>query len=285
MSFLSIKLNPAGSDKLFQTPRFTTLKLTYGFIIIGILNFLLEVIIRQFIFNKILSDNLVESVHIIIFFIVPFIYIGMPKLKTLIAWASFCVITVFISLLIYKNFIPPLWNIIYFLTYPLLIYFIITEKSKLHLLGFSIRFWKNIILYSSLATIILIAHLLFVVSLSPYPDLIKLNIYSKLPEILTEIGFSIIGMEIFYRGFLFNQLFRVAKYPFGLAALVSTLFYVLPFFSNRLFLSNIAIGFATIFYAAIIGFVFCYLYKKTNSIWPSFIASLFLFIARILILR
>lgn len=235
--------------------------------------------------NKILADNLVESFHIIIFIFIPFVYLGVPKLKAAFSWIAFFLLTVVISILIYFGVISPFWNLIYFITYPLLFYFVLTEREKLYQLGFNFKFWKDIILYSAFASIILVAHLLFVVSLIPTEQISFLNIFSKLPEILTETGFSIIGMEIFYRGFIFSQLYKNIKFPFGIAALISTLFYVLPFFTNQIFLANIAIGFATTFYAAILGFIFCYLYKKTDSLWASFITSFILFITRIIILH
>jgi membrane protease YdiL (CAAX protease family) len=91
-------------------------------------------------------------------------------------------------------------------------------------------------------------------------------------------------LEIFYRGFLFRKMNFELKIPFWLSALITTLFYIGPFFTNSMFTNNYRLLIGVTFYTLLSGFISCALTKKTKSLLPSYMTNLIINILRYLIL-
>jgi len=284
MSFLSIKLNPAGDVNLFKPTATPSKKLLLLILVAGILNFLAEATIRFFVRDRSFADGLVVTIHLITFVIIPFIITGVPKKDVLIFFSPLFIIFLATNILIKQRVLGDLFNFSYFLSWPVFYWVFTRNRNKLKNIGLSLKKWPDILIYGIGTGLFFAGHLFFVVNLAPDIKFLENGLSKIIPGVLMEVGFGAIAMELFFRGFLFNQIFNSLKLSYGLAAALSTFFYIIPFFTNPLFISNAATLVATIFYTLVIGYTLCYIYKKTESIFAGIIANLIIATFRMLII-
>ena len=282
MEILKIKINnqdqPGLGNSLLRRNSFVLFVL-----LVGTGNIVLEFLIRKK-FSTIRADSLTEALHLIIYFIIPFLF---SKKSLKIIHYFFIVLFFFLSATIYvligENILPLYLYFIYPVILVALIIYLFKEKKVAKKLLVNFGSWKETILYTILAIVLSVGHLFFVLSLSHGYQIQKLNAISVLPNI-SYMVFAAFGMEVFFRGFIFRRLNSVNKIPFWLSASITTVLYIGPFLANPFFTRNIVLLTSTIFYLVLLGFVFCALTKKTKSIVPSYILSIIMSILRYLII-
>lgn len=284
MEIINYKLNPGfNGDFRNGTPK-TKNRILYFIFGICIFNILFELLVRK-IFSNNIADFIIEPFHVLIYIGTPLFFILNNKVsRFLIAWLLVVfTITATIYPLVELGKINPYFNLSFiFLTLGSL-FFLNKNKiiKKYLLLNIKNRF--EIFFWGTLACIFFIGHIYFVISLSRIYPIRPFPFLYFLPKSFY-LAFEILMLEIFYRGFLFRKMNFELKIPFWLSALITTLFYIGPFFTNSMFTNNYRLLIGVTFYTLLSGFISCALTKKTKSLLPSYMTNLIINILRYLIL-
>ncbi len=220
---------------------------------IGIFNILIEHLLRLT-NQKIFYLNLF---HLFIYFLIPLIYF--------LKW-SFKAIFFYLALIIV--FLTGFYKPFLFLLIPFLIFSLKIEELGLNFKNFFLSLFGGIF-----AGFLILGHLIFVLALS--------STYSPQPFSFTyllsffplEAGFGSLGMELFFRGFLFQNFLKIG-FKFWQATLLSTILFIGPFLTNPLFTDRFEIMIATIFYLLIMGFFFSGIILKTKNLIGCYIGNL-----------
>jgi membrane protease YdiL (CAAX protease family) len=89
-----------------------------------------------------------------------------------------------------------------------------------------------------------------------------------------EAGVQTWAEELFFRGFVFARLFRSGRWGFWRAALVTSTMNLLLYLPKREWTADPLVMVGLLFYIFLAGMIYAALYRRFNSIWPSFVANL-----------
>ncbi|MFA7309077.1 MAG: CPBP family glutamic-type intramembrane protease [Patescibacteria group bacterium] len=274
MEILNIKIKSEYSSILDQGVKrnFTPVFAMLG---IGVFNILIELFSRHFM-SVHAANILVESFHVLIYFGIPLLLVGTSRPYQGYAFvALYTIATSLLYALVELQYISTYCSVLFIVL--LFIYILCTKKRSRLLI--QVKPLKEVVVYSLTAAFLIIGHVFFVVSTSTNYQFNAVVLHEILPKIFYMV-FGIFGMEVFFRGYIFNQLNRELKIPFWISAGVSTILFMGPFLVNPFFTTNIYLGVVIGFYLLLIGFVCCALAKKTKSIIPPFVVSLVIAIIR-----
>lgn len=285
MNILFFKINPKFKGNLTKPPK-TYDRLFWLILGLGLFNFILEGVVRRLGFSVIENDAIIHFFHIFVFFTIPSILILGCRKDCFFLHLMGAFIIAFLFYLLSTQKISPYYSALYLLFW---FYLFLTlnedSSSKLENLAISKNNLKQSLILGLVTGLFLAGHLFFTSSLSKTgltPKYFSLNII--LVNFFRELGFNILGMELFFRGFIFNQMFTQYNLPFWQAATISTIFYTIPFLANPLFTSNYVLLISTIFYTLLVGYVFCGLTYYTKNLASSLIANIFITTVRYLII-
>jgi hypothetical protein len=99
-----------------------------------------------------------------------------------------------------------------------------------------------------------------------------------------ETGIQSITEELFFRGVVFNYLYRVARRNFWLSAIVASLLNVMALIVKAGWNSNLLLSLGTLFYAFAMSMVSAALFSRSRSIVPGFVNNVAFSMTTILLL-
>lgn len=247
-------------------------KYFFTILFLGFLNLVLEWFIRRFILIQ-TADVFIQISHIFIFFLFPSYLILRSWKNSLLLSLSLLLIITPIYYLILRGYISFYFSFFFILTwFPYIIFF---KNSKKELLNIVFGL-KNNILLGVLAGLLFCLHLYLVVWLSQTFLPKDINLAGIITNLFLEANFSLLGMEFFFRYFIFLRLIERNNFSFLSAATLSTILCILPFLTNPIFNQNTPIIIGFIYYGLMQGFTSCWLAYKTKSLLPSIIFGIIL---------
>jgi hypothetical protein len=89
-----------------------------------------------------------------------------------------------------------------------------------------------------------------------------------------EAGIQTWAEELFFRGFVFSLLYRSGRLGFWRAALVTSTLNLLLYLPKREWTGDPLIMVGLLFYVFLAGMIYAALYRRFESVWPSFVANL-----------
>ena len=253
----------------------------YFFIIVslGILNILIEFAVRNF-FKGSINDIFIQISHALVFFF-------YPSYLFLHSWKKASLFILYLLLIVTPVYYLILSRTVTFYFSPLfvlnwIVYLMVFKNNKKEITDvfFGTTKSKGYILLGFFMGLLFCLHLYLVIWLSQTFLPQSIIIEKVFINMFLEAGFSLIGMEMFFRYFLCLRLIERNGFSFFLAASLSTFLFLLPFLANPVFNQNTALIMGVIYYGLMQGFASCWLAYKTRSILPSvvfgFVLTIFL---------
>jgi membrane protease YdiL (CAAX protease family) len=138
-------------------------------------------------------------------------------------------------------------------------------KEELNSLGLDLKNFKKNLVFGIIASLLLSGHLIFTVNLTSYSYFKMLPLDKFFYWVFFEIGMDALGEEMFYRRFVFGELYK-HYFNFWGASFISTIFYILVYLAKPYAFSDAVLLICIIFYHLLQGVLSCYIYSKTKNL-------------------
>jgi membrane protease YdiL (CAAX protease family) len=160
---------------------------------------------------------------------------------------------------------------------PALWVFWLARRGRLTALGLGSRVPARGLIAGALTGAALAAHLLVAVSRTQGVQVHLDRVATLVGAVAYDVGANVLAAECFFRGALFNQAQR--RWPFGVAAALSTVGYVLRYLVDPLLPKSADLIVGAMFYLALLGAINCWLLWWSQSLVPGLLSALVFFAA------